>query len=66
MTPGIPEHTRADIQRDYPAWELYRAFEWEWARLRDRPDIRVRGEDEDDLYSEIVRAESRLAEGDLL
>lgn len=48
MTPGVPEHTRADIQRDYPAWELYRAFGWEWARLRDRPDIRVRGEAEDD------------------
>jgi hypothetical protein len=66
MTPGVPEHTLADIQRDYPGWELYRAFGWEWARLGDRPDIRVRGEDEDDLYSEIVRAESRLAEGDLL
>lgn len=49
MTGLDGEPTLQDVQREFPGWEGYMSFGWRWARLRDDPDVRVRGEDAMDL-----------------
>jgi len=56
---GPAEPTEADIEREFPAWEVYWSFSLPRARLRDDPAVTVRGEDLLDLRDEMVRAEAR-------
>ena len=62
MIMTIPEPTLADVQREYPAWECWRAASGLlYARPRNAESGSgrlVKGEDPLDLRDQIIRAES--------